>query len=330
MSSTLRSSRLKAKKSLFSTDIRIKPYEYKGLHGRYVHLPAKSPAAKRTFIILYGHHATLERIIPIAETLSEYGDVYMPDNPGFGGMDSSYKIGQKANLEFFAGHLKYFIDNYVEPSRLISIMGISFGFQIAVDFVHRYPEYEQRIENLVSFAGFVSPRNIGMSPGKRILFKYLLGKTGKSKLGAAVMGLAINDFTITKIYQLTWKQNVRFDSIPPSAVDEYIAGQVMLWKSSDHRTHAQTGFDFFGANELSTYRFNDLSLIHVGIPRDHFINDAAVRKDMKLMFKKVLLLELDIPSHAPLDLDTPAKIKAVLPHELLEPLTKSKNLHAVI
>ena len=49
----------------------------------------------RNILLIYGHHAMLERWWGLVENLNLYGTVTMPDMPGFGGMDSFSKIGQK-------------------------------------------------------------------------------------------------------------------------------------------------------------------------------------------------------------------------------------------
>src|SRR5581483_6795608 len=72
----------------------IVPLNMNGLQGRMLHLPAPA-GRKREILLLYGHHSSLERWWGIAQVLNRYGAVTMPDLPGFGGMDSLYKIGRK-------------------------------------------------------------------------------------------------------------------------------------------------------------------------------------------------------------------------------------------
>lgn len=70
--------------SLFSDDPNITDYDFLGLKGRMGHWPAKDSESKRTFVVIYGQHATIERLIPTITALTNFGDVYIADNPGFG------------------------------------------------------------------------------------------------------------------------------------------------------------------------------------------------------------------------------------------------------
>ena len=70
----------------------IVPLNMNGLNGRMMHMPAPK-GRKREILVLYGHHSSLERWFGLAQVINRYGAVTMPDWPGFGGMDSFYKIG---------------------------------------------------------------------------------------------------------------------------------------------------------------------------------------------------------------------------------------------
>ena len=76
----------------------VMPLNMNGLRGRMMRLPAPK-TKKRQILMIYGHHCTLERWYSFAEVLNDYGAVTMPDLPGFGGMDSFYKIGEKPDLD---------------------------------------------------------------------------------------------------------------------------------------------------------------------------------------------------------------------------------------
>ena len=82
----------------------IVPVNINGLKGRMLKVPA-SAKMKREIIFVYGHHASLERVYGFAEFLRRYGNVLVPDLPGFGGMDSYYKIHEKPTLDNLADYL---------------------------------------------------------------------------------------------------------------------------------------------------------------------------------------------------------------------------------
>src|ERR1039458_3592274 len=75
----------------------IVPLNINGMDGRMLRLPApKGKPAELLFV--YGHHSSLERWWGLAQVMNRYGAVTMPDLPGFGGMDSFYKIGKKPSI----------------------------------------------------------------------------------------------------------------------------------------------------------------------------------------------------------------------------------------
>src|SRR5689334_14666025 len=102
----------------------IMPLNMNGLQGRMLYMPAKKKPG-RDLLVIYGHHALLERWWGLVQNFNQYGSVTMPDLPGFGGMDSFYKIGQKPDLDNYADYLAAFIKLRFR-NRRISIAGISF------------------------------------------------------------------------------------------------------------------------------------------------------------------------------------------------------------
>jgi pimeloyl-ACP methyl ester carboxylesterase len=111
----------------------IAPLHVNGLNGRLLRLPA--PKNKnREILLLYGHHSSLERMSGFAEVMNRYGAVTMPDLPGFGGMDSFYKIGEKPTLDNYADYLASIIKLRYKRRR-VTIVGMSFAFPIILPFL---------------------------------------------------------------------------------------------------------------------------------------------------------------------------------------------------
>src|SRR6478609_3672604 len=86
----------------------IQPLYINGMNGRMLHAPA-TKNGKREMLLIYGHHAMLERWWGLVQTLQEFGTVTMPDLPGFGGMDSFYSIGRKPTIDAYADYLASFV-----------------------------------------------------------------------------------------------------------------------------------------------------------------------------------------------------------------------------
>jgi alpha-beta hydrolase superfamily lysophospholipase len=104
----------------------IVPLNINGLEGRMMHVPAP-PKRQREILLIYGHHAMLERWWALVQNLNEYGAVTMPDMPGFGGMDSFAHIGIKTDIDAFADYLAAFVKLRFRRKR-VTIVAISFGF----------------------------------------------------------------------------------------------------------------------------------------------------------------------------------------------------------
>src|SRR5205085_8468415 len=86
----------------------LSPLSINGMDGRMLYMPA--PKNKnRDIVIVYGHHTSIERMFGFARFLNRYGSVTIPDFPGFGGMESFYKIGKKPTIDNLADYLAAFI-----------------------------------------------------------------------------------------------------------------------------------------------------------------------------------------------------------------------------
>lgn len=106
----------------------IVPLNINKLEGRMMYVPPDGDN-NRNILLVYGHHAMLERWWSFVENLNDFGSVTMPDLPGFGGMDSFYKIGKKPTIDAYADYLAAFIKLRFKRKR-ITIVAISYGFVI--------------------------------------------------------------------------------------------------------------------------------------------------------------------------------------------------------
>ena len=308
----------------FLANPRIKPYQFNGLHGRYGHWPAANQGAKRTFVLVYGQHATIERLLPIIEALTDFGDVYLADNPGFGGMDSPYKIGRYPDLNFYASHLKRFIDAYVPAGRHLTLFGISYGFQMLVQLLHDYPELDKRTEQVISFVGFVTYKDFHMPKRMSIPLKYILSNSGRTWLGAAFYNLVMRERLIMSVYAMSKPIQAKFKTLSGKEAKRYAREQARLWIVNDNRTHSVTAWDFFTRNDLTGYRL-DAEVIHIGVPNDHLFDNTRVEGELEQMFRKVTNLRLNLDNHAPVDIETADEVRQLLPVGLTTILESSTN-----
>src|ERR1044071_4250114 len=131
----------------------ISPLHVNGMNGRLMRLPAPK-GKKRQILLLYGHHASLERLSGLAEVLNAHGSITMPDLPGLGGMDSFYKIGEKPTLDNYADYLASLIKLQYKR-RKVTIIAMSFSVPLIVRMMQKYPELARKVEMFVSISGFV-------------------------------------------------------------------------------------------------------------------------------------------------------------------------------
>src|SRR4051812_21299994 len=122
----------------------ILPLYMNGLSGRMLRMPAPKNK-KRDILFIYGHHASIERHFGVAELLNKYGSVTMPDLPGFGGMDSFYKIGEKPTLDNLADYLASFIKLRYKRQKFI-IAGYSLGVMIITRMLQKHPQIAKKVE----------------------------------------------------------------------------------------------------------------------------------------------------------------------------------------
>ena len=103
-------------------------FEIDGLKGRYWQAPALQPSRDSClFVMLYGHHASLERNRGLLQYLRRFGRILIIDLPGLGGMDSFYKIGKKPTLDNYAHFLHKFLKEKLPPSAEILPAGFQPG-----------------------------------------------------------------------------------------------------------------------------------------------------------------------------------------------------------
>ncbi len=141
------------------------------MDGRFLRLPAQY-SKKRQILLLYGHHASLERMYGLAEVLNRYGTVTMPDLPGFGGMDSFYKIGQKPSLESYADYLASLIKlNY--KRRRITIVAMSFSVPLVIHTLQNILSWRVKLIFLPVIAGFAHHDDFIFSKKMNFFLRFL-------------------------------------------------------------------------------------------------------------------------------------------------------------
>lgn len=294
-------------------------FELKGLKGRYWHAPALNKKLdSHVFVIVYGHHASLERNLGLAQYLRRFGQVIMPDLPGFGGMDSFYKVGKKPLLKNYAKYLDDFFKFKFAPKQTFSLIGFSFGFLVVTKFLQKYPKSHQNIRSLISVVGFVNGSTFKFTPVRR---RFYLGISAliKTKPGAYVLRLLfLNRWLLRSFYARTFSAKHKFKDCPDEKKKEFLEMEIKLWHCNDVRTWA------FTAKEMMTCDLTDKKVRHelyqLTVKSDQFLDVDSNKANLEKIYNKVVILDVELPTHAPTVIADIAEVNSLIPPTLVDVL----------
>lgn len=299
----------------------IEPLYINGLNGRMLHIPA-SKGKSREILVLYGHHALLERWWGLIQNFTEFGAVTMPDIPGFGGMDSFYKIGQKATLDNYADYMAAFIKMRYKRKR-VSIVGISFGFLVATRMLQRYPELVKRVDFLVSAAGFMRRDDFQFSRNRYNFYRYGSAIVAIPPLPILFRYLALNAPMLRLAYSRT--QNAK-NKLAEANGDKQIARRMMdmeikLWHSNDVRSYMQTSVEMLTVDNCKVPI--DLPVWHIYTKNDRFFDHAIVEQHMRVVFNDFYGAPIKMKAHTISVLANKAEAADLVPQALRRAIRKA-------
>jgi pimeloyl-ACP methyl ester carboxylesterase len=289
----------------------IIPLNINGLDGRMLKVPAQSKSKnKREILLIYGHHAMLERWWGLIENLNEYGTVTMPDLPGFGGMDSFYKIGLRPDTDTFADYMASFIKLRFRRKR-ITIVAVSYGFVVVTRMLQRYPELAKKVDLLISIVGFVHKEDFIYSPAKRRLFRRATRLFATRPFAVIIRYLGLNRFTLRTLYVRLPNSKRRMIEVTPEEFEATIKFEYTLWHKNDIRTHWITTSQFFSLDNCKVKV--DLPVVHVVSKEDHYFNNEVVKQHMLVTFKSYKSYVALSKAHTPSILADKKAMSVLLP-----------------
>jgi pimeloyl-ACP methyl ester carboxylesterase len=273
----------------------IVPLNMDSLMGRMLVMPS-SQNRTREILFVYGQHSTIERWFGLIQELSKYGSVTVPDLPGFGGMDSLYKIGQKPTIDALADYLAAFIKLHYKRRRL-TIVGLSFGFVVVTRMLQRYPELTKRVDVMISIVGFAHKDDFTFSRGRYNL--YLWGSRFFSLRAPAwfYRNVVLQPIFLRLVYDKGHNSQERFKGLSNDEFNETMNTEINLWRVNDCRTWAATVVAFL---KLDNCRVRlDLPVWHVSVRADHYFDQRLVEQHMKVIFNDFHGFKSNIDTHAP-------------------------------
>ena len=299
----------------------IQPLYINGMNGRMLHVPG--PKTKnREFLLIYGHHALLERWWGLVENLRELGAVTMPDLPGFGGMDSFFSIGQKPTIDNYADYLASFVKMRYKRKRL-TIVGISFGFVVATRMLQRYPELVDKVDLVVSIVGFMHREDFLFKPKRRADIRIWARIFSAWPVSFFIRYCCLNKFVIKYIYVRTGAGKKRFDAMESGDFSTLMDFEVKLWQANDVRTHWRTTSEFIDIDNCKSTI--NLPVWHVVSKGDHYFNNTVVEQHMKIVFNKYTQSIMNSKAHTPSVLGDKEELSVMLPPALRRELRKKPS-----
>lgn len=296
----------------------IQPLHMNGLDGRLLHVPARRNN-QRDILLLYGHHALLERWWGLVQNLHDFGAVTMPDLPGFGGMDSFAKIGQKPTIDAFADYLAAFVKMRYKRRR-VTIIGISFGFVVATRMLQRYPELVGKVDAIVSIVGFMHRDDFLFTYNHRRAYRVVTRLFAVRPMPWLIRHCGLNKFIIKEVYVRLPAGKRRFIEMAPEDFTRLMDFEVELWQRNDVRTHWLTTSEFLNVDNC-TKQIN-LPVWHVGASHDHYFDNTIVEQHMRVVFTDFTGLTMHSPAHTPSILGDKKELGIMVPAELRKYLSQ--------
>ena len=294
------------------------PLNINGLQGRMLRMPA-AKNKKREILLIYGHHAMLERWTGLAENLAEYGNVTMPDLPGFGGMDSFYKVNKRPDIDAYADYLVAFIKLRFKNKK-ITIYAISYGFVVVTRMLQKYPEMSKKIDVLISFAGFMHKDDILYGNFKKKIYAKVARLFATRPVAGFIKHIGYSRPVLATLYRTFPNSKRRMIEITPEEFELSINFEKVLWQSNDVRTHWLTTSEFLNLD--NTKKHVASSVVHVVSQKDHYLNNIVVEQHMRQVFGDYSQYLARTKAHVPSVLADKKAMAVMIPPGLQRMLSK--------
>jgi pimeloyl-ACP methyl ester carboxylesterase len=293
-----------------------------GLEGRMLRLPAKNKKNNREILFIYGQHSSLERWFGIAQELSKYGNVTMPDLPGLGGMTSLYHIHQSATIDNMADYLATFI-KLKYKNKKFTIAGMSLGFVIVTRMLQKYPELVKKVDDLISIVGFVHRDDFHFTK-RRMLFYKIASRIFSRKWPSKVFKhTALRPSVLNAVYHRTHNAKEKFAAASGDEFRRTMDVEIGLWQMNDIRTQFKNYLEMFYLDNTKVPVA--LPVYHVAAKNDRYFNNVKVEENMRRIFTDFKIFYSKTPNHAPTVIATAKEASPFIPPGLKKILAGKKS-----
>jgi pimeloyl-ACP methyl ester carboxylesterase len=273
----------------------IHPLHINGLNGRILVLPSEKRGGKE-ILLLYGHHSSIERMAGFAEDLHQYGTVTLPDFPGFGGMDSFYKIGMKPTLDNLADYLAAFIKLRYKNKK-IAIGGMSFGFVVATRMLQKYPSMCDRVELLISIVGFTHHDEFTFSKNRYRFYRYGASFFSNRLSAAFFRNVILHPSLLRLVYHRMHNAKAKFENLDGAEKEKAMDFEVHLWRCNDVRTYMDTTVSMLTLDNCQ--KKVSLPVHHISVSADQYFNNQVIEQHMRVIFTDYTEHKAVLDTHAP-------------------------------
>lgn len=299
----------------------IEPLHINGMNGRMLVLPSKKQNG-REILLLYGHHSSLERMSGLAEELQAYGTVTLPDFPGFGGMDTFYKIGMKPSLDAMADYLAAFIKLRYKNKR-ITIGGMSFGFIVATRMLQRYPAMTKHVETLISIVGFTRKDEFTFSKPRYMFYRYGAAFFSQRLPAMFFKNVILHPTLLRLVYDKMHNAKAKFANMSQEEKKRAMEFEVFLWRCNDVRTYMHTTVTMLTLNNCEKHIA--LPVHHIRVNADQYFDGNIIEQHMRVIFTDYTEHMAYLDSHTPSVIADKKEAAAFIPQSVKQ-LLKSRTL----
>ena len=273
----------------------IHPLNLSGLNGRFLRIPRSRE--KREILLIYGHHASLESYYGLAEDLSQYGTLTMPDLPGFGGMDSLYNIGVEATIDELADYLAAVV-KLIYKNRQFTLAGFSIGSAITTRMLQKYPEIAARVDLYISVAGFTHWEDFKILERHK-QFYMNISRLFVPKWSATIFRyLILNSFILKSFYRFMPNARSKFSDLSNAEYKRMINFDVELWQNNDVQTYMKTAREMFLLD--LTHEKVKLPVYNISFGKaDQYFDNKSVARNMKKIFTSYTVEVSKMKTHMP-------------------------------
>jgi pimeloyl-ACP methyl ester carboxylesterase len=269
----------------------ISPLTIQGMRGRMLVHPSRKSGAGRTILYVYGIHGSLERFYGVINFLARFGRVVTPDLPGFGGMETFYKVGKTPTMDAYGDYVAEFIKQEL-PEGNITLIGLSLGFVVITRMLVRHPELNDRVDLVISAMGLADGRDLNIKPPAMWAIRTLLLLGQVRSLANTIQFFATRKWMLRLMYS---GNNPKMKALLPEERPGLIEFESYLWKCNDMQTYCVAMKQLFELRQPGAKV--PLTVHHIETQNDHWLDTDAAEKHIGAVYQRLVLHDSKLIHH---------------------------------